>query len=173
MRRLALLLAVLSGVLAMAALQSPSKPAHAQGRPPGGPGPGVPMFAPVPGDSFASERDSLMNAVLKQIAGREDAPAESVFKNIKSMKGMPAGRLLRIMNFGYGRSLGVRCQHCHVADRWEAEDRPQKQIARDMMALVRTINETELTKIKNLQSEHPGVNCTTCHRGQRKPAMNM
>jgi hypothetical protein len=129
--------------------------------------------APAPIDTFAAQRDSMMNAVLATISGRENAPAESVFKNIKVMKGMPAGRLLRVMNIGYGRSLGVRCSHCHVADKWELEDRPQKQIARDMMALSRTLNEEMLPKISNLRSQKPTVNCTTCHRGSIKPALNL
>jgi hypothetical protein len=35
------------------------------------------------------------------------------------------------------------------------------------------INTEQLKKIKNLKSENPGVNCTTCHRGQVKPALNL
>ena len=133
--------------------------------------PTAPVAAPI--DTFAAERDSTMNAVLASIAGRENAPADSVFKNIKVMKGMPAGRLLRVMNVGYGRSLGVRCTHCHVADKWDLEDKPQKQIARDMMALSRTLNDDLLPKIANLRSSKPTVNCTTCHRGSIKPALNL
>jgi hypothetical protein len=120
-------------------------------------------------DSFAAERDSLMNEVLQHIAGRENAPAESVFKNIKVMKGVPAGRLVRAMNLGYGHSLGVRCQHCHVLGHWADDDKPRKQIARDMMAMTKTINEELLPKIKNIESEHPGVNCGTCHHGIARP----
>jgi hypothetical protein len=127
----------------------------------------------APPDSFAAERDSLMNEVLKNIAGRENVAAESVFKNIKLLKGIPAGRLPRIMNLGYGRSLGVRCRHCHVEGHWDAEDKPQKQIARDMSEMLHTINTELLPKIKNLKSEHPIVNCTTCHRGAVKPALNL
>ena len=52
--------------------------------------------------------------ILRSIAGRENQPAESVFKNIKILKGVPAGRLVNIMNMGFGRSLGVSCGFCHV-----------------------------------------------------------
>jgi hypothetical protein len=124
-------------------------------------------------DSFAAERDSLMNEVLKSIAGRENAPAESVFKDIRVLKGMPAGRIPRIMNLGYGKSLGVGCKHCHVVGEWAKEDKVQKQVARDMSALVNTLNTELLPKIKNLKSERPTVNCTTCHRGAKKPALQM
>ncbi len=134
---------------------------------------GAARMVAAPVDSFAAERDSLMNEVLQRIAGRENAPAESVFKNIKALKGFPAGRLLRIMNNGWGRSLGVSCRHCHVPGHWADEDKPQKQVARDMSAMMATINTDLLPKIKNLKSEKPFINCTTCHRGSVKPAINL
>ena len=62
----------------------------------------------------AARRDSASATVLRSIAGRENQPAESVFKNIKIFKGVPAGRLVNIMNMGFGRSLGVSCGFCHV-----------------------------------------------------------
>jgi hypothetical protein len=133
----------------------------------------APIPAPAPVDSFVAERDSLMKEVLEHIAGRENAPAESVFKNIKVLKGMPAGRLPRAMNLGFGRSLGVSCTHCHVAGHWADEDKAQKQITREMIAMVDTINRVMLPRIKNLKSEHPTVTCTTCHRGSRKPATSL
>ena len=147
-------------------------PPGAPGAPPGGP-PAATMPPPLAADTAAHVRDSLADVVLKKIAGRENAPAESVFKNIKVMKGVPAGRLVRIMNFGFGRSLGVGCAHCHTVGEWDKEDKKQKQITRDMSAMVRVINDTLLTRIQNLESKKPIVNCTTCHRGQVKPALDM
>ncbi|SRR5260370_29411540 len=35
----------------------------------------------------------------KKITGKENKPAEEVFKNIRLLKGVPAGRLLRIWNW--------------------------------------------------------------------------
>jgi hypothetical protein len=109
----------------------------------------------------------------EQIKGKEQESAEKVFKNIQSMKGFPAGRLLAVMEMGYARSLGVNCTHCHTPEKWEAEDKPTKQIAREMSAMVKTINGDLLKTIKNLSSATPTVNCTTCHRGQVKPALNL
>ncbi|MEO8434465.1 MAG: c-type cytochrome [Pyrinomonadaceae bacterium] len=109
----------------------------------------------------------------KRIAGQENKPAGEVFKNIQMLKAMPAGRLLRVMELGYAKSLGVNCTHCHVAGEWEKEDKPTKQIARDMFAMVAAINNDHLKKIKNLKSPEPVINCTTCHRGQTKPALNL
>jgi hypothetical protein len=109
----------------------------------------------------------------KAIAGQESKPAGEVFKNIKMLNAMPAGRLLRVMELGYAKSLGVDCTHCHVPGQWEKEDKPTKQIARDMAAMAATINKELLPKIKNLKSAEPVINCTTCHRGQIKPALNL
>jgi hypothetical protein len=109
----------------------------------------------------------------KMIAGREEQPAEQVFKNIQVMKGVPAGRFLRIMQLGYARSLGVNCAHCHVPGQWESDEKPTKGIAREMILMMRAINNDILKKIKNLKSESPAVNCTTCHRGETKPALNL
>jgi hypothetical protein len=109
----------------------------------------------------------------KQIAGKENLPAEQVFKNIQVLKGIPAGRLLRIMELGYSRSLGVNCTHCHVVDQWDKDDKPTKPIAREMSKMVQTINNDLLKPIKNLKGPNPVVNCTTCHRGQIKPALNL
>jgi hypothetical protein len=145
-----------------------ARPEPGAGAPPAGVTPAVAPF-----DTFAAERDSTMNAVLEHIAGREDAPAESVFKNVKLLKNVPAGRLVRIMNMAFGRSLGVRCAFCHTPRHWADEDKPQKQVAREMMALVDTINTGLLPKIRNLESKQPRVNCTTCHRGATKPALSL
>lgn len=109
----------------------------------------------------------------KAIAGQESKPAGEVFKNIQMHKTMPAGRMLRVMELGYARSLGVNCTHCHVPGAWEKEDKPTKQIARDMSAMVLVINNEQLKNIKNLKGPNSIVNCTTCHRGQTKPALDL
>ncbi len=119
------------------------------------------------------DQAAALAELRKSIAGKEQAPAETVFKNIQLFKGVPAGRVLRIMELGYARSLGVDCTHCHVPGAWEKDDKPTKQVARDMAAMVTAINNQHLKQIKNLKSESPAVNCTTCHRGQTKPALNL
>ena len=119
------------------------------------------------------DQEAKLAELRKQIAGKEQMPAETVFKNIQFLKGVPAGRLLAVMKIGYSRSLGVNCTHCHVIDQWEKDDKPTKQTARDMAQMVRTINNDLLKNIKNLKSESPVINCTTCHRGQTKPALDL
>jgi hypothetical protein len=131
---------------------------------------------PTPVPALATFDQAAAIAKLKeQIKGRESEPAPAVFKNIQTpfLKSIPAGRLLAVMEFGYARSLGVNCTHCHVPDKWEAEDKTQKQTARDMAAMMARINGELLAGIKNLRSSTPTINCTTCHRGEIKPALNL
>ena len=128
---------------------------------------------PPPQTAIPFDQAQALAELRKSIAGKENEPAEKVFKNIQLLKGIPAARLLRIMEMGYSRSLGVTCTHCHVPGDWEKEDKPTKQIARDMAGMVAAINTQHLKQIKNLKSENPLVNCTTCHRGQTKPALNL
>jgi hypothetical protein len=118
-------------------------------------------------------QEQALAELRKRIAGQESKPAEEVFKNIQLLKGVPAGRLLKIMEIGYGKSLGVDCTHCHLVGQWEKDEKPTKQIAREMALMVKNINTEYLKNIKNLKSATPVINCTTCHRGQIKPALNM
>jgi len=121
----------------------------------------------------AFDQKAALAKLREQIKGHEKDPATTVFKNIKVMTGTTAERLLSVMEFGFARSLGVDCTHCHIPDNWAAEDKPEKQIARDMSAMNTTINKELLKNIKNLKSPNPIVNCTTCHRGEVKPAINL
>jgi len=151
------------------------------GPPPGGPGappggPGAPqggrppgMMAAAPIDSFVAERDSLVKTILADLGPKASMPAESVFKHLKVVKGRTAEQVLMMMNRGFGRSLGVRCQHCHVLGHWGDEDKNTKQIARDMMAMTGKINDELLPAIKNIKSDHPGVGCFDCHHGVARP----
>jgi hypothetical protein len=130
--------------------------------------------SPTPTPAAAAfDQKAAIAALREQIKGREKEPAEKVFKNIHSLNSVPAGKLLAIMEMGYARSLGVDCTHCHVARKWESEEKPQKQIARDMSTMVGKINGELLAGVKNLQSEKPIINCTTCQRGEIKPALNL
>jgi hypothetical protein len=119
------------------------------------------------------DQQQKLDELMQKIAGQENKPAEEVFKNIQMMKGMPAARLLRVMNLGYSKSLGVDCTHCHLVDQWEKDDKPTKPIAREMMKMVKAINDEHLKNIPTLKGPNPVVNCTTCHRGQTKPALQL
>jgi hypothetical protein len=133
----------------------------------------VPASEPSTPEAIKQFNDDSVAALSKQIAGKEDQPAEAVFKNLKFLNKVPAGRLLAIMQMGYSRSLGVSCAHCHVPGEWQKDDKQPKQITRDMAAMSKTINQDLLKNIAGLKDRTPIVNCTTCHRGQLKPALNI
>jgi hypothetical protein len=179
-----LALAVLAGSCTQQASVDTSAPApvvtpsQAQGGQPAG-GPGRPPMTAADSarmaaamaarrDSIEKDRTRLFNEEVAWLAGRDNQPAESVYKNIKLFKGQPAIRVLNIMARGFSPALGVSCSHCHVTGEYEKEDKPTKQIARDMFAMVNGIN-AELKKIPNIKSPNPVVNCSTCHRGQTRP----
>jgi 3-oxoacyl-ACP reductase-like protein len=147
---------------APAAAGQPTPPAAAQ---PSSPAAVAPLQNPN-----QEANDQIARAVLERIAGHENEPAEQVFKNIQSLKGMPAGRFVRVMNMGYSRALGVGCLHCHFGQDYSSDEKRQKRAAREMMAMNKMINE-RLRSLKNLEGkpEEHFVNCMTCHRGQVDP----
>ena len=151
--------------------QQPVAAQQVPGGPPGGPRVPLTDSARRVRDSVtAARRDSGAAMVLRAIAGRENQPAESVFKNIKILKGVPAGRLVNIMNMGFGRSLGVSCGFCHVPGKWDLDDKEEKNTARLMLAMVQTINRDYIAKVPvDSGTPRPMVNCFTCHRGNAKP----
>src|SRR5215210_7893919 len=111
-------------------------------------------------DSVRSvRRDSAAARVLREIAGKENMPAESVFKNIKIFQGVPAGRVVHIMNRGFGRSLGVSCGFCHVPGEWASDQKEEKNTARLMFAMVQTINKDYLSKVPKDSGGPPQANC--------------
>jgi hypothetical protein len=149
-------------------------PVAAQGGPPGGSafprGPLTDSARRVRDSVTAVRRDSAAAFILRSIAGRENQPAESVFKNIKTFKGVPAGRLVNIMNMGFGRSLGVSCGFCHVPGKWDLDDKEEKNTARLMVAMVETINRDYLAKVPaDSGRAAPMATCFTCHRGRPQP----
>jgi hypothetical protein len=133
----------------------------------------VPADEPSTPEAIKQFNDDKVAELSKQIAGKEDQPAEAVFRNIKILTGVPAGNLLKIMQMGYSRSLGTSCAHCHVPGQWEKDDKKPKQIARDMSKMAHTIIFDLLRNIDGIKDRDPLVNCTTCHRGQLKPALNL
>lgn len=166
-----LMVLALYAALSFAQAQPPAQP------PPGGGPRGGFAPPPFPGDSTGAERDSLMNEVMKHIAGKEQMAAESVFKDIQTFKGRRAGDIPRVMNYGFGRSLGVSCYHCHARNDWAKDEKKQKRIARDMARMVAAVNADYIEKIEGLgdstRGGRPHVNCSTCHRGSIRTSPEM
>jgi hypothetical protein len=89
-------------------------------------------------------------------------PAKAVFKNIEIFRGLPATTIRSAMSV-FSVSLGVTCDHCHVAGDYSAETKAAKATARKMMAVVRESG-------KEFASS--ALSCWTCHQGAAKPLRN-
>lgn len=87
--------------------------------------------------------------------------AEQVFKNIQTLKGVPADQLIPTMQF-IAASLGVECDFCHVQGAFDKDDKKPKQIARKMMEMMFAINADNFDR-------HRQVTCYSCHRGNARP----
>ena len=94
-------------------------------------------------------------------SSQPEKTAEQVYKNIQVLKGVPASQIDAAMAFITG-SLGVRCNHCHIPNQFEKDDKPPKQTARKMMQMVFALN-------KGNFDARGAVSCFTCHRGQTQP----
>jgi photosynthetic reaction center cytochrome c subunit len=87
--------------------------------------------------------------------------AEQVFKNIQTLKGIPADQFIPTMQF-IAASLGVECDFCHVQGAFEKDDKKPKQIARKMIEMMYAINADNFDR-------HRQVTCYSCHRGNARP----
>jgi hypothetical protein len=91
--------------------------------------------------------------------------AEQAFKNVQALKGISAADFMGTMGI-MTAALGFDCSECHVAagtDKVDwAADTPRKVIARRMVNMVTTINQTNF-------GNRQLVTCWTCHRGRDKP----
>ena len=101
------------------------------------------VLSTVSGIYFSSKNASSAAGALTTwpvVQGGGDKPAEQVYKNIQVFKGLPSSQLLGAMNFMAG-SLGVACNHCHVPNQFSKDDKPAKQTARQMIQMMRKIND--------------------------------
>lgn len=104
------------------------------------------------------------------VGGQAPTPAqpvaESVFKNIQVMKGVPADELMASMGL-ISNALAVNCTYCHLGDGgggWGeyARDNDKKMMARVMIRMVSGINQTYF-------GGRQVVTCVSCHNGANRP----
>ena len=120
--------------------------------------------------------------------------ATSQFKNVQVLpRDLSREQLIEIMR-NFSRSLGVRCNFCHVVAQTEPKEvldfpndgKEEKRVARVMIQMTQQINGAWMDRVKAAepsaaQATPPGaapngpgemrVGCWTCHRGQREPEM--
>jgi len=87
--------------------------------------------------------------------------AAQQFKNIQTLKDIPADQIIPTMQF-IGGALGVDCEFCHVEHAMDKDDKKEKQTARKMIEMELAINKSHF---KN----EIEVTCYTCHRGSPHP----
>ena len=121
-------------------------------------------------DSLKKDRAKYIAIINNQIKGKEKMQVDSVFENLKVLGGFPAENLVFAME-AWSKGLGVSCGHCHNTTNFASDEKPKKEISREMVKMGNMIS-TQIRTIKGL-SERPIVNCITCHRGALKPAYRM
>ena len=129
-------------------------------------------------------------AAMQQQKAQPVRTDEGEFKNLKVLpQNITHDELIATMR-GFARSLGVKCNHCHVPipgteNKFEfaSDAKPEKKIARTMILMTRNINGNYISKVphgieRDEQSggkeahEHVTATCYTCHRGHVLPEQN-
>lgn len=113
------------------------------------------FYAETPVIRFASSAPAVETGHKGQ-----EKTAEQAFRNIQTLKGVPASQLQQVMALFTG-SLGVKCSYCHT-NTFDKDDKPAKQTARRMIAMVFELN-------KGNFGGRDVITCYTCHRGHSKP----
>jgi hypothetical protein len=129
----------------------------------------APIAAPLLGSENFTKQGTAQGAADEKVVippGKENLPAEEVFKNIEILKGKPASRMPGMMTALNGL-LGVKCSYCHDVNAWEKET-PVKITSRHMFAMIRDTND------KYFSGANPNpITCWTCHRGAAKPTSGL
>jgi thioredoxin reductase len=117
-------------------------------------------------------------AAVQQQKAQPVRPDEGAFHNLQVLpQNITHDELIATMR-GYARSLGVRCEHCHVPNLDDAGERfdyandskPEKQAARIMIRMTQHINGQFISQ---LHEPDATVACYTCHRGKSVPEMRL
>lgn len=120
------------------------------------------------------------------------AATASEFKNLQIFpRDIPRDELIASMRV-MARSLGVRCNHCHVVTATEPKEvldfpsdaKEEKKVARVMLRMTTELNTTWLPRVEQAEGHAPEamavspqqavsgrIGCWTCHRGKTEPEM--
>lgn len=120
-------------------------------------------------------------AAIQQQQAQPVRSDQGEFKNLKVLpQNITHDELISTMR-GFARSLGVKCNHCHVPipgeqNKFEfaSDAKPEKKIARTMILMTRNINGNYISKLPKdpgeaAEPESQHVTCYTCHRGHVTP----
>ena len=93
---------------------------------------------------------------------------QSDFKNLKVLDSKIEKSELKLLMKGYTKSLGVKCNFCHVPDAFHKDDKEHKLIARKMIAMTANIR-ADLMKTFPEKDVSKNFNCMVCHAGNTEP----
>jgi hypothetical protein len=102
------------------------------------------------------------DAPKKQEATKQGGRGPQAPTNLKILK--PEDLRAGVMR-QYTQALGVNCFHCHVQGDNASDEKPQKNTARMMIAMVNEIN----AKFPVDAGAKAKVTCYTCHNGKVTP----
>jgi len=119
-------------------------------------------------------------AVLAQSFTQKD---DDKPQNLKILPKNISEKELHDIMRGYCMSLGVRCNFCHVSEQVEgqakpkfdfaSDDKPEKNIARNMMKMTQAINENYIGKMIGGDHALEQIACVTCHMGRKTPIVSL
>lgn len=115
--------------------------------------------------------------VFAGIAAVKQPERSDRFKNLQVLpKNITEDSLDKIMD-GFNADLGVDCKYCHKHDKkadtliFDNDDRPEKEIARNMMRMTMDLNKKYFQFNESIQAgQIQAVTCFTCHRKEPMPA---
>jgi len=116
---------------------------------------------------------------ISQQKAQQEAGADNLdFHNLRVLPpNITHDELIATMR-GFARGLGVKCNHCHVANPpgskeefdFPSDAKPEKRAARLMLRMVRSINQQYVSKVNE---DGQTVGCVTCHRGHPVPEITL
>jgi hypothetical protein len=116
----------------------------------------------------------LFSCVLSGTAVAQEIPrAKPVNLQVlpKDTSSASVGKLMK----RFEKELGVTCSHCHVENPqtqkldYASDDKPEKQTARVMIAMLDDINNKYLAQLGGDRRYSVPVTCGSCHQGQSNP----
>lgn len=149
---------------------TPATPATANAGGAGGTGAPRGRRPPLPRDSLSKLRANYVSQIMASIAGKENQPAEVVFKNVQVLKGITAAQLVQVMDKQYGEALSWNCTNCHrfaPQGNFASDTSTDKKRARFMQQMTNELNLVQLPKL--YPRDTPKITCATCHRGYNEP----
>ena len=103
------------------------------------------------------------------------AQVPDTFENLEVLPADISKRELMQVMRKFAGDLGVRCSHCHQGPDnlqgmdFATDEQAPKRVARQMMRMVRAINDKHLAEIETGREQRVEVSCGTCHHGVSLP----